>query len=119
MKSPAELLLGQREFKVPPKVFGCVCFVRDHRPSVEKLDPQAVKCVFVGYSSTQKGYKCWDPVGKKLFVSMDVTFREFEPYYTKPWDLDPFLEEFSSSLRVTVERGRMVVCRMMGKLKKG
>ena len=43
-----------------------------------------------------KGYKCWDPVGKKLFVSMDVTFREFEPYYTKPWDLDPFLEEFSS-----------------------
>jgi hypothetical protein len=55
-----------------------------------------VKCVFVGYSSTQKGYKCWDPVGKKLFVSMDVTFREFEPYYTKLWNLDPFLEEFSS-----------------------
>jgi len=50
---------------------------------------------------------------------MDVTFYEFEAYYTKPWDLDPFLEEFSSSLRVTVERGRMVVCRMMGKLKKG
>ena len=58
MKSPAELLLGQWEFKVPPKVFGCVCFVRDHRPSVGKLDPRAVKCVFVGYSSTQKGYKC-------------------------------------------------------------
>jgi hypothetical protein len=58
MKSPTELLLGRREFKVPPKVFGCVCFVRDHRPSVEKLDPHAVKCIFVGYSSTQKGYKC-------------------------------------------------------------
>jgi hypothetical protein len=96
MKSPAELLLGQQDFKVPPKVFGCVCFVRDHRPLVGKLDPQAVKCVFVGYSSTQKGYKCWDPVGKKLFISMDVTFWEFEPYYTKPGDLDPFLEEFSS-----------------------
>jgi len=26
---------------------------------------------------------------------MDVTFRELEPYYVKPWDLDPFLEEFS------------------------
>ena len=68
MASPAEMLLGQRDFKVPPKVFGCVCFVRDHRPSVGKLDPQAVKCIFVGYSSTQKGYKCWDPVGKKLFI---------------------------------------------------
>jgi hypothetical protein len=27
---------------------------------------------------------------------MDVMFREFEPYYTKPRDLDPLLEEFSS-----------------------
>ena len=35
-KSPAELMLGRREFKVPPKVFGCVCFVRDHRASVGK-----------------------------------------------------------------------------------
>jgi hypothetical protein len=96
MKSPAELLLGQREFKLPPKVFGCVCFVRDHRPSVGKLDPQAVKCIFVGYSSTQKGYKCWDPVGRKLFISMDVTFWEFEPYYTKKGDLDQFLKEFFS-----------------------
>jgi len=27
---------------------------------------------------------------------MDVTFRESEPYYTKPCDLDPLLGEFSS-----------------------
>jgi len=26
---------------------------------------------------------------------MDVTFREFEPHYTQPWDLDPLLEKFS------------------------
>ena len=96
MKSPAEMLLGQREFKLPLRMFGCVCFVKDHRPSMGKLDPQAVKCIFVGYSSTQKGYKCWDPVGRKLFVSMDVTFREFEPCYTKKGDLEYFLEEFSS-----------------------
>jgi hypothetical protein len=30
MKSPTELLLGKRDFHVPPKVFGCVCFVKDH-----------------------------------------------------------------------------------------
>ena len=29
-------------------------------------------------------------------MSMDVAFREEEPYYTKKVDLDPFLEEFSS-----------------------
>jgi hypothetical protein len=96
MKSLAELLLGQREFKLPPKVFGCVCFVRDHRPSMRKIDPHVVKCIFVGYFLTQKGYKCWDPIGRKLFVNMDVIFREFEPYYTKKGDLDQCLKEFSS-----------------------
>nr|AAP21414.1 putative polyprotein [Oryza sativa Japonica Group]ABF99446.1 retrotransposon protein, putative, unclassified [Oryza sativa Japonica Group] len=105
MKSPAELLLGKREFKVPPKVFGCVCFVRDHRPSVGKLDPHAVKCVFVGYASSQKGYKCWDPIGRRLFVSMDVTFREFEPYYKSKGDLDQFLEEFSTVMEVDSREG--------------
>jgi hypothetical protein len=106
MKSPAELLFGKCDFKVPPKVFGCVCFVKDHRPTVGKLDPQAVKCIFVGYVSTQKGYKCWDPIGKRLFVSMDVTFREEEPYYTKKNDIDPFLEEFSSVIKTDSREGK-------------
>ena len=42
MKSPCELLLGGNLFLVPPKLSGCTCFVRDHRPSVGKLDPKAV-----------------------------------------------------------------------------
>ena len=47
-KTPIECLTGKTTYVVPPKVFGCVCFVRDHRPSMGKLDPRAVKCVFVG-----------------------------------------------------------------------
>eukprot|EP00267_Zea_mays_P045028 XP_020397263.1 uncharacterized protein LOC109941162 [Zea mays] len=62
---------------------------------VSKLDPQAVKCIFVGYSSTQKGYKCWDPIGKRLLVSMDVTFHEEDPYYRKKVDPYQILEGFS------------------------
>jgi hypothetical protein len=34
MKSPCELIFIENKFPVPPKVFGCTCFVRDHRPSV-------------------------------------------------------------------------------------
>jgi streptogramin lyase len=56
-KTPIECLTGETTYVVPPRVFGCVCFVIDHRPSVGKLDPKAVKCVFVGYSGKQKGYK--------------------------------------------------------------
>ena len=86
MKTPCEML-GENKFVVPPKVFGCTCFVRDHRPSVGKLDPRAIKCIFVGYSSGQKGYKCWSPSERRLFISMDVTFRESVPFYGEKTDL--------------------------------
>lgn len=80
-KTPAHLLLNSNDFVVPPKVFGCVCFVHDYQNSVGKLDPRAIKCVFMGYSPSQKGYRCWCPSERRFFVSMDVTFREHEPYY--------------------------------------
>jgi hypothetical protein len=32
--------------------------------------------------ATQKGYVCWSLIERRLFVSMDVTFRELEPYYS-------------------------------------
>jgi hypothetical protein len=49
---------------------------------MRKLNLRVVNCIFVGYSSTQKGYVCWSPAEKRLFVSMDVTFRELESYYS-------------------------------------
>jgi hypothetical protein len=87
MKTPYEMLFGKNNFVVPPNVFGCTCFVRDHRPSVGKLDPRAIKCIFVGYSLGQKGYKCWRPSKHRIFVSMDVTFRESVPFYGERTDL--------------------------------
>ena len=79
-QSPLEALKGKNEYIVPSKVFGCVCFV--HTKNAGKLDPRALKCVFIGYSPTQKGYKCYHPPSRKSFVSMDVTFREFESYFS-------------------------------------
>ena len=38
---------------IPYKIFGCVCFVHDYRSSGEKLDPEALWCVFIGCSSLQ------------------------------------------------------------------
>ena len=75
-KTPLEVLSPPSSASkgVSLKVFGCVCFVHVHGPTQGKLDPRALKCVFVGYSPTQKGYKCYHPPSKKQFVSMDVTF---------------------------------------------
>ncbi|KAK2414048.1 putative mitochondrial protein [Trifolium repens] len=62
------------------KIFGCTAFVHEHK-NVGKLEPRAIKCVFVGYSPTQKGYKCFDPKNKKMYVTMDVTFFENKYFF--------------------------------------
>ncbi|XP_019256261.1 PREDICTED: uncharacterized protein LOC109234647 [Nicotiana attenuata] len=41
-QSPLEALKCKNDYIVPPKVFGCVCFV--HTRSSGKLDPRAIKC---------------------------------------------------------------------------
>ena len=64
-KTPIECLTGDTTYVVPPKVFGCTCFVKDYRPSVGKLDPRALKCIFVGYSSKQKRLQVLVSFGKK------------------------------------------------------
>ncbi|RDX86494.1 hypothetical protein CR513_32171, partial [Mucuna pruriens] len=46
---------------LPSCVFRCVAFVHSHNPHREKLDPRAVKCVFIGYPSNKKGFKCYRP----------------------------------------------------------
>ncbi|CAL8141056.1 unnamed protein product [Prunus armeniaca] len=70
--------------KLPPKVFGCVAYVHVYSHQRSKLDPCALRCVFIGYSSTQKGYKCYHPPTQKGHVTLDVNFHEEVPYYVSP-----------------------------------
>uniref|UniRef100_A0A2N9GF06 Integrase catalytic domain-containing protein n=1 Tax=Fagus sylvatica TaxID=28930 RepID=A0A2N9GF06_FAGSY len=82
-KSPFEMFFpGKNPFSVPPRVFGCVSFVHNHSLNRDKLDPRAHKCIFLGYSRTHKGYRCYSPSLRKHFVSADVTFFEDIPYYS-------------------------------------
>ena len=52
------------------------CFVRDVRPHASKLDPKSLKCIFLGYSRVQKGYRCYCPSLRRYLVTADVTFLE-------------------------------------------
>ncbi|XP_021804776.1 uncharacterized protein LOC110749062 [Prunus avium] len=65
-----------------PKVFGCVTYVLLHQNQRSKLDPCALRCVFLGFSPHQKGYRCYHPATRCLYVSMDVTFIKDEMFFS-------------------------------------
>ena len=78
------------------KVFGCTAFIHIHKSQHSKLDPRASKCILLGYSANQKGYKCYPLTTRKFYTSMDVTFFENQPFYLKTaiqgenWSIDEF-----------------------------
>ena len=67
-------------FPVTLRVFGCMTFVQDLSSGLDKLSPRSIKCIFVGYSRTQKDYRCFHPPTRWYFVSTDVTFFESMHY---------------------------------------
>ncbi|KAF2295782.1 hypothetical protein GH714_033956 [Hevea brasiliensis] len=70
-----------------------------------KLDPCAKRCVFIGYSEFQKGYRCYDPQTLRLHVTLDASFHESEPYYSGGVATHPLQGESSSKENVLQEGG--------------
>ena len=71
-----EAIIAQVGPNLPPHVFGCVAFVHLHKRQSNKLTHRALRCVFLGYAAYQKGYRCYHPPRKRMFVTMDVVFHE-------------------------------------------
>jgi len=66
---------------LPPKVFGSTCFVHNFNPGLDKLSGRSHKCVFLGFTRSQKGYKCFSPSLNCYFISADVSFTESSFYF--------------------------------------
>ena len=67
---------------LPLKVFGCIVFVHIPTHLRSKFDPRAEKCVFLRYAPNKRGYKCFNPITKKIHISMDVVFVEKQLYFS-------------------------------------
>jgi len=82
-RSPFSYLYANKTpFSMTPHVFGCTYFVQDLSSGLDKLSPRFIKCVFVEYFRTQKGYRCYNPSTRKYLVSVDVTFFESVSYFS-------------------------------------
>ena len=57
------------------KVFGSVCYPFLRPYNSHKLEFHSTECVFLGYSTSHKGYKCMSPSGR-IYISKDVLFKE-------------------------------------------
>ena len=75
-------LPNQSLFCLCPRVFGCVCFVHILTLRQDKLSAKATKCVFLGYSRLQRGYRCYSPDINRYFISTDVTFFENSSFFS-------------------------------------
>jgi hypothetical protein len=81
---PLECLSGCAPDYSVLHLFGCICYILLAPPERTKLMAQSVECAFPGYSDEHKGYWCWDPIGRQMRISRDVTFDESRPFYPRP-----------------------------------
>ena len=107
--SPFEVLNKSKPYIDHLRVFGCLCYVLVPGEQRNKLDAKSTKAMFMGYSITQKGYKCYDPVTRRVLVSRDVKFIESRGYYEeKKWedleDLSQAPSDKATTLRIVLEK---------------
>eukprot|EP00253_Pinus_taeda_P005243 PITA_05243 len=75
-KTPFEALFGLKPTVDHLRIFGSKAFAHILKLDRKKLDPKALKCIFVGYGTEYKAYKLYNPVTHKVFASRDVIFHE-------------------------------------------
>ncbi|KAL3498586.1 hypothetical protein ACH5RR_041318 [Cinchona calisaya] len=57
-------------------LFGCVCYVFVPDQLQSKFDKKATQCIFIGYDSQRKGWRCYDPTTGKCYVLRNMMFDE-------------------------------------------
>jgi hypothetical protein len=77
-------------------VFGCACWPHIRPYNDHKLDFRSKKCVFLGYNSLHKGYKCLHVPSNRTYISRDVIFDEHVfPFANLPSSHKPPIMESS------------------------
>ncbi|WVZ94605.1 hypothetical protein U9M48_040475 [Paspalum notatum var. saurae] len=74
--TPFQLLFGATPDYEHLRVFGCLCYPNIASTAPHKLAARSIACVFLGYPAEQRGYRCYDPVSRRVITSRHVYFDE-------------------------------------------
>lgn len=91
------------------RVFGCKCYPNLSATAPHKLSPRPTMCVFLGYPTHHKGYRCYDLVTNRVIISRHVMFHEHSfPFAdissnNNASDLE-FLEDFTAPVQLPISR---------------
>ena len=89
-KTPFELFFNIKPDVSHLRVFGCVAYAHVPKQLRRKLQPTALRGIFVGYQPDSKAYRILLDGTKKVVISRDVTFNESAFQHDAPPDNDGY-----------------------------
>jgi len=97
--TPHQALFGSKPSYSHLRAFGCRCYPNLSATTPHKLAPRSTECIFLGYPSDHKGYRCLDLKSNKIITSRHVVFDELTfPYAARTSTLASsysFLDDFA------------------------
>lgn len=99
--SPYEKLTTTKPNVSYLRVFGCVCYVFVPSHLRHKMEKKAIRCVFVGYDSQRKGWRCCDPNSGKVYVSRNVIFDEQSSWWSPENQVLPDTHQLKENLKAS------------------
>jgi transposase InsO family protein len=75
-KTPQEAWSGRKPSVSHLRVFGSIGYTHVPDQEQSKLDDKSKRYIFIGYDSSSKGYKLYNPNFGKIVISRDVEFGE-------------------------------------------
>ena len=60
------------------RVFGCTAYMNISKEIRTKCDAKSTKCIVVGYCINSKRYRLWNQERRRIRVSRDVVFLEYD-----------------------------------------
>ena len=80
--TPTHILFQKAPLYSLLRVFGCLCFPLISSYKINKLQSRFTPCVFLGYPSSHRGYKCYDLLSHKIIISGHVIL--MNPHFHSP-----------------------------------